>query len=237
MAEPPRFLSQDALTGPGVYALDRLESHHAVAVLRLRRGDPATIFDGRGNYGPATVEADDRNGMTVRVGEVFAETRPPIGLTVATGIPKGKRWQMLVEKCTELGAERIIPMLSGRSVVKGEGDAGKWRRWAVEAAKQSRRSFLPEVFEPLKLPEVISLAKREQAMLLLADPQGENPRTYQGELRKLGKAVVMIGPEGGFSDAETQLCAREGVNKIRLSPYVLRIETAAAIACAIIMDL
>ncbi len=237
MAAPPRFLLDKALAEPGIHTLGRQESHHAVNVLRLRKGDIVTLFDGAGKYADGVIVNPDRNALTVDVAEIQVESRAPIAITIASAIPKGKRWQILVEKCTELGVQRIMPMLCGRSVVKGEGDSDKWRRWAVEAAKQSRRAFLPEIFEPMKVPDIIAWAKQNNILPLLADPGGENPRTFQQDILAAASVLVMIGPEGGFT-AEEMLCYdQEKISLVRLSPYVLRIETAAATACALLMEL
>lgn len=237
MAAPPRFLLDTPLAEPGIYTLDRQESHHAANVLRLRKGDMITLFDGAGKYGDGPIVNPDKNALTVDVFEVLQENRARIAITIASAIPKGKRWQMLVEKCTELGVQRILPMLCGRSVVKGEGDADKWRRWSVEAAKQSRRAHLPEIFEPMKVPDILAWAKQSNALALLADPAGENPRTFQEEILSAASVLVMIGPEGGFTAEEMACYDQEHVGKLRLSPYVLRIETAAATACALLMEL
>lgn len=237
MAEFPRFLVDAPLNEPGEVVFNREESHHAATVLRLRMGDEVIIFDGAGNYGIGVIVNPDRKGVRVRIDAVQAEKRRPIHITIATGIPKGKRWQLLVEKCTELGVDRLVPMLSGRSVVKGDGDPGRWRRWAIEAAKQSRRAVIPEILEPVVLENTLALAARDKALPLLADPDGEVPRTYQAAIKEAGKVMVLVGPEGGFSDRELELFGREGVAKIRLSPFILRIETAAATACALIRDM
>ena len=233
----PRFLLDDPMTGPGEYLLNRQESHHAVNVLRLRTDDVVIVFDGRGNSAEAVVLAAHRDGMRVRVDGVRTEEHLPLRLTIATAIPKGKRWQTLVEKCTELGVDRIIPILSERSVVKGEGDADKWRRWAVEAAKQSRRAWIPEVSEPMALAAILPLARNDKAMLLIADPGGESPAAYRGMLEHLFEVIVLIGPEGGFTDMEAEDCVRHGARTIRLSPFTLRIETAAAAVCALVREI
>lgn len=236
MSNRSRFLLEGILGRPGDYTLDRQESHHAVNVLRHRVGDAVVVFDGRGNYAEAAVIAADRDAVRVCVDEVRREQRRPPTLTIATAIPKGKRWQLLVEKCTELGVDRILPMLTERSVAKGEGDADKWRRWIVEAAKQARRSWLPEIAPPMDLGAVLDLARREEAFLLLADAGGENPRAYRGLLERTGQAVALIGPEGGFSPEEVAECQARGAKMICLSPFNLRVETAAASICAIIRE-
>lgn len=236
MANQSRFLLDVPLVSPGEYVLNPQESHHAVNVLRLREGDAVVVFDGQGRHAVAEVVKADRDGVGVAVAAVETDAHLPLALTLATAIPKGKRWQALVEKCTELGVDCIIPLLAERSVGRGEGDAERWRRWSVEAAKQCRRSLLPEITEPLGFEEVLVLAKSDKAVLVYADPGGEGPLAFQESLREAKRAVVMIGPEGGFSDGELALLRREGARALRLSPFILRIETAAAVVCALFRE-
>ncbi|MDR1744673.1 MAG: 16S rRNA (uracil(1498)-N(3))-methyltransferase [Planctomycetota bacterium] len=232
----PRFLVDVPLAGPGEYDLDRQESHHAATVLRLRAGDEAIVFDGRGGHAHAVLVHVGKNGVRVRAEDAHQDARQPVRLTIASAIPKGKRWQTLVEKCTELGADRIIPLLTERSVAKGEGDAVKWRRWAIEAAKQCRRTWLPEIREPVRLADVPALAESEGAVLLLADRGGDAPPQCRERVVRAGGAVALIGPEGGLSDGELAYCRDRGALGIALSPFVLRVETAAAVMCAFMRE-
>ncbi len=233
----PRFLLDTPLSGPGQFLLGREESHHALNALRVRRGDAVVVFDGQGRHAEALVVEAGKAGLKVQADQVQEEARLPNRLTLATAIPKGKRWQMLVEKCTELGVDRIIPLLAARGVAKGEGDPGKWRRWTVEAAKQSRRAWLPEVDEPRPLADITALARADGAWLGLADPKGESPGVYRDIIRGASEVVVLVGPEGGFTPEEEGLCRVAGARGMRLSPFVLRVETAAAAVCAIIREL
>ena len=135
MAQPRRFLVDTPLMGPGDYRLGEAESRHAVDALRLARGEAIALFDGRGHHAAAVIVGGDRNGIVARASAIATDAPPGLELTVAAAIPKGKRWQALVEKCTELGVDRILPLLAERSVARGGGGAGRWRRWAVETAK------------------------------------------------------------------------------------------------------
>lgn len=233
----PRFMIDVPLAGPGDYELGPQEARHAAQVLRLRVGDWVIVFDGHGHRAEAVITSAGKDAVSVHVDGVHTEEHLPLHLTIATAIPKGKRWQMLVEKCTELGVDRIIPMHTERSVAKGEGDAGKWRRWIIEAAKQSRRAWIPEIVEPIPFKDVIALANRERAFIVLADARGEQPRAYQDFLKLSGRVVAMIGPEGGFTDEEIEGCKRHGGRTMRLSPFVLRVETAAATVCALLREM
>ena len=237
MAEVPRFLVDAPLTGSGEAVLCPEESRHAATVLRLRCGDGVVVFDGLGHYALGRIGDAARGCVRVSVDEVITEPRNDIHITIATAIPKGKRWQMLVEKCTELGVDRLIPMLSKRSVVKGEGNAERWRRWAIEAAKQCRRAYIPEILEPVELENVLAMAQRDNDLPLVADPEGEPPRTYLDAIKSSGRVMVLVGPEGGFSEEEAVSFKNADVHGISLSLFILRVETAAATACALIRDL
>ncbi len=236
MPKQPRFLLDDELSGPGEYVLNRMESHHAASVLRLRAGDAMVVFDGMGKYADALVEKADREAMRVKVEAVSAEPHMPLILTIATAIPKGKRWQALVEKCTELGVDRIIPLHTERSVAKGEGDANRWRRWMIEAAKQSRRAWIPEIIEPVPVQDAIAIAVAEESLLLYADGQGDSPRAYKDLLEQNLRVMVFIGPEGGFTQTEMEVFRQAGASPLSLSHHILRVETAAVAVCALIRD-
>lgn len=232
-----RFLVATPLARPGEYVLGRQESHHAANVLRHRLGDAVVVFDGVGRYAEAIIVDADRDAMTVAVDGIHSENRLPLRLTIASAIPKGKRWQTLVEKCTELGVDRIFPLLTERGVAKGEGDPEKWRRWIVEAAKQSRRSWLPEITEPTRLSRVLEQSAADGDFLFLADPAGDSPVVFGDELRASGGVTAIIGPEGGLEEGEARECLERGAKRIRLSPFVLRVETAAAVVCAIVREM
>ena len=237
MAGYSRFFLGKTLDGPGEYVLARDESHHAVNVLRQREGDRIEVFDGLGKYAQAMVSRISPDVLEVRVDEIESAPRLSPMLVIAVCIPKGKRWQMLVEKCTELGADRIVPMLTGRSVAKVEGNADKWRRWIIEAAKQARRAWLPAITEPMEFSQVLELTENDGTVLLLADIGGENPGNLRDVIANARQAAVLIGPEGGFTPGEAAECLRRGGKAISLSPFTLRVETAAGIACGLIQNL
>ena len=233
MSRRPRFFVDKPLGQAGEYALDQAESRHAVKVLRCREGDGATLFDGLGGWAEARFVRADAAAAILSAGKPESEPPARPRLAIAAAIPKGKRWQTLGEKCAELGADRLFPLLSARSVAKGGGDPARWRRWSIEAAKQCLRARLPEISVPLELADLLELAGGGETRLFLADPEGAPPLEIRDSLANAEDAIFLIGPEGGFTEEETASCRRAGAVGIRLSPYILRVETAAAAALAV----
>jgi len=207
------------LSAPVLEAGDR---HHLERVLRLRVGEAVTASDGVGRWlacrwaGGSVLEVD---------GEVVAEPAPAPEVTVAFAPVKGDRPEWAVQKLTELGVDRIVPLVAARSVVRwtgarADGAVERWRRVAREAAMQSRRSWLPVLEPPATFGD---LAGRAGAALTVAG----------GDPPSLDHPVVLVGPEGGW-DAE-ELGA--GLPSVGLGPNTLRTETAAVAAGALLVAL
>jgi 16S rRNA (uracil1498-N3)-methyltransferase len=202
--------------------LDEGDRHHLVQVLRLRPGDLVTAGDGEGRWCRCHLGG---GGVLERSGEVVAVAAPPPALTVAVALTKGSRPELAVQKLTELGIDRVVLFVSARSVVRWEGDRGqrhlrRLRRVAREAAMQSRRAYLPEVSDLTDFEGAAGLPGA-----VLAAPGGKPPG--------LQWPAVLVGPEGGWSDAE----AGHGLRKVGLGPQVLRAETAAIAAATLLSAL
>jgi 16S rRNA (uracil1498-N3)-methyltransferase len=223
-------------------------ARHVTRVLRLRPGQALTLFNGRGGEYAATIEALHRERVAVAVGVPSAiERESPLTLTLAQGVSRGERMDLIVQKATELGASRIVPLLTERSVARlSASQAARklehWRAIAVAACEQSGRNRLPELVPPLPLPEFLRAAGASQgaagaadtaaATRLLLSPAGtarinEVPRPAHS-------VTVLIGPEGGLDDAEQQAAVGAGFMPVRLGPRVLRTETAAIAALALL---
>lgn len=198
-------------------APDDASAHHLARVLRLRDGEVVTVTDGAGRWRSCRVVGD---GVVVDGAvEDVARLRPPV--TIAVAPPKGERLEWLVQKCTEVGVDRIVLLSAERSVVRWDGErAGRQlarlRRIAIEASLQARRVWLPELAGPVPALDVLATA-------VVAEPGG----------RPLGPedATVAIGPEGGWSAAEVAAAA----GQVSLGPNVLRVETAAVVATSMMV--
>lgn len=191
------------------------DRHHLERVLRLRPGDPVTVSDGRGGLQPCVLGA---GGRLEPIGPPIRQGRPAPAITVAMAPTKGERPEWAVQKLTEAGVDEIVVFLADRSVVRWEGERARRHlarlaRLAREAAMQSRRAWLPEV---RGVASFAALAARPGAAL--ADPGGAPP--------SLSTPVVLVGPEGGWSDAELS----RGLPQVALGDGVLRAETAAVAA-------
>ena len=215
----------------GRYRLVPEESRHLARVCRIGVGERIEIFDGRGfaTAAEVVVASPDRAEL-VAVGDPLMSRPPVCSLALATAIPKGDRFDWLVEKATELGVDRLIPIVTERSVVLPRGTKlDRLRRSVIEASKQCGRSRLMEVAEPLEWPSVaIGFAGAHR---FLADPRGLPPARWPA-IPTGSEIVLAVGPEGGFTTAEAELANSRGWIPIRLADNILRVETAGLAGCA-----
>ena len=219
----------------GTFELDAEQANHARRVLRLDMGDTLEVFDGAGQVGTArVVEAGKR--MTIQIIERHEAPRPRPWIDLAVAIPKGGRADVMVEKASELGADRLIPLLTDRSVVEPRGGKlERFERLALESAKQCGRNWVMQVDEPAPLDDLIAQADHD--LKLIADVAADGPRAVQNvhsEAKGAKRVIVLIGPEGGWTDRERNAAFSAGFLEWRLAPNVLRIETAATAALAIL---
>jgi 16S rRNA (uracil1498-N3)-methyltransferase len=218
----------------GRYHLSPDESRHLSRVCRLGVGDRVEIFDGRGFATSAEVVAAAGDSVElVAVGEPLPIRQPPCSLTLATAVPKGDRLDWIVEKATELGVDRLIPIIAERTVVVPRGSKlERLRRSIVEASKQSRRSRLMRLDEPVEWPGLVD--SFPGALTFLADPGGSTPSQWPA-IPPGREVVLAVGPEGGLTAAEVELAVGAGWNAIQLGCNTLRIETAGLAGCAILL--
>jgi len=219
---------------------------HVTRVLRLRVGEALTLFNGAGGEYAASIEAARGGRLTVAVGEPRAvERESPLTLTLAQGVSRGERMDLVVQKATELGVSAIVPLFTERSVVRlgaqqAERKLNHWRAIAIAACEQSGRNRLPNVAPPVSLADLLrSGADREGAsgsgvhnMRLLLSP-GATSR-IDALPRPATSVTVLIGPEGGLTNAEQEAAVAAGFLPVRLGPRVLRTETAAIAALALL---
>ncbi len=236
---PPLFLvAPGELTG-SVITLTGAEGHHAAAVRRLRAGERADVGDGAGTLAVTVVSSVTKDSVTLDVRELHAVAAPEPRLVVAQALPKGDRGELAVELMTEVGVDAVLPWAAARAITKWQAERGakalaKWRATAREAAKQSRRAWLPEVAEATTsaaLARRVALAGR--AIVLEADAAARLPEV---SLPESGEVLLVVGPEGGISPDERAALRDAGAVEARLGPTVLRTSTAGAAAAAVLLS-
>lgn len=205
------------------------EARHLARVMRARPGDRVELFDGRGTRWPAEVAAIGRDRVELSTAAPVSAPLPGgPALTVAVALPKGERQQWLAEKLTELGAASLLPLITVRGVAEpGPAARARLERTVLEACKQCRRDHFLAVLDPATVAGALA-AMPSGSQLLLADPGGAALVAD----RTAPAALVLVGPEGGFTPEEIAVALAAGAGRVSLSPHVLRVETAALAAAA-----
>jgi 16S rRNA (uracil1498-N3)-methyltransferase len=218
--------------------LDGTAANHVSRVLRLRAGDPLILFDDTGGEYAAEVVAFGRDTVRVAVGEHRPSNREsPLRVTLAQGISRGERMDVVVQKATELGVWRIVPVTTQRTVVRlNEAKAADrlrhWRAIAVAACEQCGRNHVPQITPPMALQDFLVSGLPEGLRLLLNPEGGIRAR----DLPASDSATLLIGPEGGLAEAERSAAAAAQFTGLSLGPRILRTETAALAALAVIQQ-
>jgi 16S rRNA (uracil1498-N3)-methyltransferase len=223
---PPERLEGDRVTLTG-------EPHrHLVKVLRVRGGEDVIVFDGRGHEIEARVLAVGPRMLELALGARRAVAPPPVAITLLQAVARGERMDLIIQKTTELGVTTIVPVLAERSVSRPP--AGRTRRWqtiAAEAARQSGRADLPAVRDVVSLEAALTFGAGTRLLLW----EEERGVSLQGALAaKPNDVALLVGPEGGWAAAEVEAARRAGFVPVGLGPRVLRVETAAIVAVALV---
>ncbi len=214
-------------------------AHRLGRVLRLRSGQHLVLFDGSGREWEVELKSVGPKGLTaVVVQEVAPPPEPQVHLTLLAGLTKEPRFEVLLEKATELGVAEIVPVVARRSVVRPWKEGAKqerWRRIVIEATEQCERARPPRLRTPLPLPQALRLA----GGLRVVPWEEERSLGLRQLLRGLTEAPrqvsVLVGPEGGLEPQEVEMARGAGFAVVTLGPRILRAETAAIVACALVM--
>ena len=232
---PPR-IHCDLRLGPGAqFALAPEAAQHVGKALRLKAGDAITVFDGRGGEYEATIQRIDKERVDVKVGAWRdAETESNLRIGLAQGLPEADKMDWIIQKSVELGIGWIQPLVCDRSVVRLSGERAArreahWRRVAVAACEQSGRNRVPEVRPTLGFQSWIAVPGVGPRWMLVP---GSTPIASKSPPQ--GPFELLIGPEGGLSERESDLARSQGCEAVALGPRVLRTETAPLAALAAI---
>jgi 16S rRNA (uracil1498-N3)-methyltransferase len=225
--------------------LDGREAHHALHVLRAKRGDPVTVLDGAGNEFLAGVGSVSRDTLSLNVTQRKRIPAPPCSITLLQAVPRGKIIEDIIQKAVELGVRRVVPLLTEHVVTRldardAAGKREKWQQVAIEAIKQCGAAWLPHIETPATLGDF--LARNETFDLALVgslQTERRHPREcfqeFQARHRRLPQSIAMwIGPEGDFTPDELKAIQAAGALPISLGRLVLRVETAAIYSLSIL---
>jgi 16S rRNA (uracil1498-N3)-methyltransferase len=231
-----RYYSETPIVGDRA-ALSGPEAHHLRDVMRARVGDELVLFDGTGAEFTARVEQMSKHEARLAVlARTIVDREAPRDVTLCCALPRGDRQRWLIEKAVELGVRRFVPLKTARGVVQPDaGVCERLRRTVVEASKQCGRNVLMEIAEPCGVPPAAN-AFPTDAERWVAHPSAEVTLADAVAADRLptGKSVaILIGPEGGFTDAEIDAALAAGWRAVALGSRILRIETAALMAAAL----
>jgi 16S rRNA (uracil1498-N3)-methyltransferase len=234
----PVFLADDVWADPLVLAGP--EGHHAARVRRVQVGEHVDVVDGRGTRAACTVVAVGRDTVELAVVERTTEQEASPRLVLVQALAKGDRGELAVELSTEVGVDEIVPWAAMRCVVRWDGERGakaqaRWRSTAREAAKQSRRSWVPGVGEVHSTAQLLERIKTAAATLLLHEAAGQS--LSSSAIPAAGDVLLVVGPEGGLTPDELASFAAAGATAVRLGDSVLRTSTAGAAAVAVVSAL
>jgi 16S rRNA (uracil1498-N3)-methyltransferase len=224
---------------------------HIRNVLRCIPGDALELSDGSGmDYDVAIESIEKDNIFTKIVNKGPNKTEPPVNITLFQGIPKADKMEYIIQKCIELGVVRIVPVMTARTVVRFESARDtasktlRWKRIALEAAKQCDRGVVPLVEEPVRLEMALKLAESCDLRLLPYEEETdgslrkhlqEYKESNPGKSCSFGNIALFIGPEGGFTTNEVQKAVESGFKSVTLGPRILRTETAGVAVISIMM--
>jgi 16S rRNA (uracil1498-N3)-methyltransferase len=239
---PPLFYVPDAVLEDNLICLSEDEAHHAARVLRMKPGEQVVVVDGAGNAYRSEIVTLTARGGEVRVhAEVRDLGEPSVRLTLAMGLSTGFKFDEIIQRGTELGVTRFVPLVTEKARLSLEDPKRvkikltRWTKVAVAAMKQCRRSCLPQITAPVELNDFLGRFDRADTGLIF-HPSPKASLMGDDLLSGAPKRVtLLVGPESGFSDKEVEAAEGAGFRPVSLGRRVLRTETAGPIAVALVM--
>lgn len=238
-----RFIVREGLEAGAEVAFSSEEAAHAFKVLRLRAGEEVELSDGEGKLFSAELLIVEREQVTAKVLEKLDSKEAPVRITLYQGYPKADKLELIVQKLTELGACRIVPVVMERSVAKpDQKDKAKRKerlqRIAQEASKQCGRGMVPEVEEAITWKQAKArFEAHELTMMPWEDARDVRMKDVYKERPEVRDIAIVIGPEGGISETEANEAKEKGAVCVTLGPRILRTETAALASVTVAMTL
>lgn len=222
---------------PKTIRLDRAQSRYVVKVLRSRKGDRLTLFDGSGRELLCSIlDGGDHVVLAVESQKV-SDIKPLKNIALAQGLIKGQKMDLVVQKAAELGIRTFIPVVTERSQVRTTAKVPRWKKIAAEASEQCRRADVMDIREVDTLDNFLSFISRtypKALKIVFYEEGGKSLKSFEEEIRTSEDIVLFTGPEGGFSREEINLLAGAGFEAVYLGRMILRAETASIVAAGII---
>ncbi|MED4269809.1 16S rRNA (uracil(1498)-N(3))-methyltransferase [Geobacillus stearothermophilus] len=230
------FVSERERRGE-VVTISGADAHHIARVMRMKPGDGIICVFPDGRTAVCSIEQIASEHVRARIVQWKEEGRElPVRIYIAQGLPKGEKWEFVIQKGTELGAAGFLPFFAARSVVKwdmkkAEKKVERWKKIAKEAAEQAERTSLPEVRAPLSLDALLAFGETVDQRLFAYEEEGRGGRhgslpALLAGLKPGGTMLAVFGPEGGFSPEEAKRLRQGGFLPCSLGPRILRTETA-----------
>ena len=221
------------------------EARYLREVLRLKVGDEVFVFNGEGKEFRSQIEESRRDTATLKVVEEVAPARPesPLALTLAVALLKGEKFDLVVQKATELGASRIVPVVTKLADIRlrDTSDASKrvsrWQRIALEASKQSGRAVVPDVGNPVAFDSLVGETDSGSAIMFSVRDGQPLAEVLRDSSSNLSSLTALVGSEGGWTDQEITLARESGWRVVTLGGRTLRAETAAITVAALLQHL
>ncbi len=233
-----RFIVPFNLTSEHVTLTENF-AHRLLRVLRMKVGDRVLLCDPRGSEWVAEIVEARANDVRLKLVErLFSSPEPTIYVTLFQGIPKGEKMDFIVQKVTELGVQKIVPMFTRRTVVQLDPDRAKskrerWQRVATSAVEQSGGKVVPEIALPVTFRQALDEASQADLWLFFYEAAEEPLKKIVQAHQKINHLAIMVGPEGGFDPSEVVMAQQKGARVVSLGKRILRTETAAIVAVAL----
>ncbi|HBU68891.1 MAG TPA: hypothetical protein DEE98_00730 [Elusimicrobia bacterium] len=230
---PPEKINQNK------FVIEGSQARHLAIVRRIKKGSGLDIFDGTGKSFSAVVTSVSKDRVEGDVIKPLPAAEPKIKVHLYSAVPKGDRFDWLVEKASELGISSIVPLICGRSQLRdfSEAKVERWRRLSASASEQSRRGDIMKISGPSDFAVALKQIPENSASIIPWEGEDKGAiETVFSKIIKSDEVNIFIGPEGGFDPAEIELAVEHGVIPVTLGESVLRVETAAIVSAVLVLN-
>jgi len=234
----PHFYVNPKEISNNVFTLTGEQFHYLTGVRRFSAGEEINIFDGLGNSFRAKIKTITKTFLTGEIISALDFILPAIKITLFTAMPKGERFEWLIEKCAELGVSKIVPVITARSVINeiSENKFERYKKISISASSQSNRADLMAIEPPLKFKNAVEFVYKQDSALNLIPWECEESNTIDNIYKQTKNINIFIGPEGGFENSETEYAFKNNITPVTLGKNILRVETAALAACILVIN-